>query len=119
MYLKKKLNYLTFLLSNLLIILTIINIIIASIKADITSNITCCLTNNVEIITRKDHIITPNLQSLDILQHIIILKMYKKHNKQCMLGKQFNTGVSIKYIIFVIKPESPFKEIEFLNILVG
>ena len=45
--------------------------------------------------------------------------MYKKHNKQCMLGKQFNTGVSIKYIIFVIKPESPFKEIEFLNILVG
>ena len=66
------------------------------IKPDITSTITCCLTKSVDITIKQDKIDITHLYLLLKFLHPITENINKNEIIQCILGKQFITGVSIK-----------------------
>lgn len=110
--------FLNFIYKNLLFI-TIKNTTRDSIQPDIKSINTCCLINIVDAIIVSEIII---IIIFIYLFEFFVVSEYKindKLNEQWVDGKQFLTGVSIKYINLVSKCSIPLPTISGLVIVVG
>ena len=88
-------------------------------NAPITSYNTCCFIKSVDSITNVD---SEEIIVLFFLFNFLLssaINMKINDTMQCILGKQFNAGVSKKYIIFIIWLLIVFGIIDALSMIVG